>query len=243
MNMTIVLLAVSFACNVWFLFLLLYDRVMETRLVRFFREIARIWNTLHAGERKKDTEQAPAQAVDIIGKSHFKMTMTRTMATIPAPQAATSEEGIELSEEDTTFDDGNSGTEPHPVQVPAEKLDEVFSNIPPSEMKYGEDEPEEETPDRRQASGFSFDEIGDAVGIAGKEAPTDEEKRRAGKVFSDLEGTELLDKMSQSVKMKVSGFIDLYLYDQPVPVVKEVRMKAEFIIPEKLEDFNIRDFV
>ena len=49
--------------------------------------------------------------------------------------------------------------------------------------------------------------------------------------------------MSQSVKMKVSGFIDLYLFDQPVPVAKEVRVKAEFIIPEKLEDFNIRDFV
>lgn len=110
-------------------------------------------------------------------------------------------------------------------------------------MKYGEDEPEDETPDRRQASGFSFDEIGDAVSIAGKEKPTYEEKHRAGKVFSDLEGTELLDKMNQSVKMKVSGFIDLYLYDQPVPVVKEVRMKAEFTIPEKLEDFNIRDFV
>lgn len=241
--MTIVLLAVSFACNVWFLFLLLYDRIMETRLVRFFRDIVRVWNTLHAGERKKDTEQIPAQAVDIIGKSHFKMTMTRTMTTIPAPQAATSEEGIELSEEDTTFDDGNKEAEPYPAQVPEEKLDEVFSHIPPSEMKYGEDEPEEETPDRRQASGFSFDEIGDAVSIVGKEKPTYEEKHRAGKVFSDLEGTELLDKMSQSVKMKVSGFIDLYLYDQPVPVVKEVRMKAEFIIPEKLEDFNIRDFV
>lgn len=243
MNMTNILLTVSVACNVWFLFLLLYDRIMETRLVRFFKDIAGVWNTLHAGEQKKETERTPAQAVDIIGKSHFKMTMTRTMTTIPAPQAATSEEGIELSEEDATFDDGNSEAVSHPAQVPEEKLDEVFSNIPPSEMKYGEDEPEDETPDRRQASGFSFDEIGDAVGIAGKENPTDEEKHRAGKVFSDLEGTELLDKMSQSVKMKVSGFIDLYLYDQPVPVVKEVRMKAEFIIPEKLEDFNIRDFV
>lgn len=242
MNMTDVLLTVSVACNMWFLFLLLYDRIMETRLIRFFRDIARVWNTLRTGELKKDTER-PVQAVDIIGKSHFKMTKTRTVTTIPAPQAATSVEGIELSEEDATFDDGNSEAESHPAQVPEEKLDEVFSNIPPSEMKYGEDEPEDETPDRRQASGFSFDEIGDAVSIAGKEKPTYEEKHRAGKVFSDLEGTELLDKMSQSVKVKVSGFIDLYLYDQPVPVVKEVRMKAEFTIPEKLEDFNIRDFV
>lgn len=88
------------------------------------------------------------------------------MATIPEPQAATSEEGIALSEEDTTFDDGNKEAEPHPAQVPAEKLDEVFSNIPPSEMEYGEDEPDDDTPDSRQASGSSFDEIDDAVRTA-----------------------------------------------------------------------------
>ena len=35
--MTEILLAVSIACNVWFLFLLLYDRIMETKLVRFFK--------------------------------------------------------------------------------------------------------------------------------------------------------------------------------------------------------------
>ena len=40
MNMTNILLTVSVTCNVWFLFLLLYDRIMETRLVRFFKDIA-----------------------------------------------------------------------------------------------------------------------------------------------------------------------------------------------------------
>ena len=53
MNMTDVLLTVSVACNMWFLFLLLYDRIMETRLIRFFRDIARVWNTLRTGELKK----------------------------------------------------------------------------------------------------------------------------------------------------------------------------------------------
>ena len=72
MSMTLVLLAVSVACNVWFLFLLLYDRIMETRLVLFFKDIARVWKVLHAGEQKKETERTPAQAVDVIGKSRFK---------------------------------------------------------------------------------------------------------------------------------------------------------------------------
>ena len=34
MNMTDILLTVSVGCNLWFLFLLLYDRIMETRFVR-----------------------------------------------------------------------------------------------------------------------------------------------------------------------------------------------------------------
>ena len=37
MNMTTILLAVSVGCNLWFLFLLLYDRIMETRFVRFLK--------------------------------------------------------------------------------------------------------------------------------------------------------------------------------------------------------------
>ena len=39
-SMTDILLAVSVGCNLWFLFLLLYDRIMETRFVRFLKGIA-----------------------------------------------------------------------------------------------------------------------------------------------------------------------------------------------------------
>ena len=46
MNMTMILLTVSVGCNLWFLFLLLYDRIMETRLVRFLRSIAGLWRSL-----------------------------------------------------------------------------------------------------------------------------------------------------------------------------------------------------
>ena len=44
--MTKVFLIVSVACNVWFLSLLLYDRIMETKLIRFFRHIAGLWRSL-----------------------------------------------------------------------------------------------------------------------------------------------------------------------------------------------------
>ncbi len=39
--MTKAFLIVSVACNVWFLFLLLYDRIMDTKLIRFFRAYCR----------------------------------------------------------------------------------------------------------------------------------------------------------------------------------------------------------
>ena len=243
--MTEILLAVSVACNVCFLFLLLYDRIMETKLVRFFKGIADVWRSLNCAEAKQQAarEEAPADTSDIIGKSRFKMAPTRTKTAIPMQEAATSEKGIELSEEEATFDDGNENAVSYPAQVPEDKLDETFTSISSEELKYGDEEPEEETPDRRRASGYSFDEIGNAIGIAGKDNPTKDEKRQAGKVFSELDGTELLDKLNKSVKVKITGLIDFYLYGEPSTPTIKTEAKKELVIPERLEDFNIRDFV
>ena len=243
--MTTIFLIVSIVCNVWFLFLLLYDRIMETKLVRFFRNLAGLWRALEITAAKQETAKgtSPEETPDIIGKSRFKMASTRTTAAIPAQEAATSEKGIELSEEEATFDDGNTETVSRPAQVPEEKLDETFTSIPPSELEFGEDEPEDDATDRQRASGYSFDEIGAAVGIAGKDNPTKDEKRQAGKVFSELEGTELLEKLRKSVKVKIAGFIDFYLYDEPMRATAETKTKKELVIPTRLEDFNIRDFV
>ena len=243
--MTAVLLIVSIICNVWFLFLLLYDRIMEMKLVRFFRNLVGLWRALDgkAGKQEAAKETPPEETPDIMGKSRFKMASTRTNAAIPAQEAAISEKGIELSEEDATFDDRNTEASSRPVQVPEDKLDETFTSISPSDMEFGEEEPEEETPDKRRASGYSFDEIGEAVGIAGKDNPTKDEKRQAGKVFSELDGTELREKLRKSVKVKITGLIDFYRYDEPVTAAVKTEAKKELVIPERLEDFNIRDFV
>ena len=47
-SMTDILLAVSVGCNLWFLFLLLYERIMDTRIVRFFKGIVGLWRALDA---------------------------------------------------------------------------------------------------------------------------------------------------------------------------------------------------
>ena len=236
--MTKAFLIVSVACNVWFLFLLFYDRIMDTKLIRFFRHIAGLWRSLDStvAEQGKDKEIPHADTSDIIGKSRFKMASTRTTAAIPTQEAATSEKGIELTEEEATFDDGNTETVSRPAQVPEDKLDETFTSLTPSELEFGEDEPEEETPDAPRASGSSFDEIDDAVRTAKTPEATATERERAAKVFTDMEGTELYEKLmtgSSEMSIRIKGLIEIRLK----------KPKKDFVVPDNIEDFDIRNYV
>ena len=237
-SMTDILLTVSVGCNLWFLFLLLYDRIMETRLVRFLRSIAGVWRSLGGTAAKPEAvrEIPPADTPDIIGKSRFRMASTRTTAAIPAQEAATSEKGIGLAEEDATFDDGNAEAVYRPAQVPEEKLDETFTSIPPSELEFGEDEPEENGPDLPRASGNSFDEIDDAVKTAKNPQATTAEQDRAAKVFTDMEGTELYEKLmagSTELSIRIKGLIEIRLK----------KPNKEFTVPDNIEEFDIRKYV
>ena len=246
--MTDILLAVSVSCNLWFLFLLLYDRIMETRFVRFLKGIAGLWRSLGGTEVKQETvrETPPAETSDIIGKSRFKMASTRTTAAIPTQEAATSEKGIELSEEEATFDDGNTETVSRPTQVPEDKLDETFTSIPPSELEYGEDKPEDEEPDKKQASGSSFEDIDMAVHTIWKESPSDEEMRHAGKVMTELDGTELFTRiterltdeaMSERLAKAMAVFVDT------VNMTVTQQKEKVFVIPDNIEEFDFRNYV
>ena len=246
--MTTIFLIVSIVCNVWFLFLLLYDRIMETKLVRFFRNLAGLWRALEITAAKQETAKgtSPEETPDIIGKSRFKMASTRTTAAIPAQEAATSEKGIELTEEETTFDDGNTETVSRPTQVPEDKLDETFTSIPPSELEYGEDEPEDEEPDKKQASGSSFEDIDMAVHTIRKESPSDEEMRHAGKVMTELDGTELFTRiterltdeaMSERLAKAMAVFVDT------VNMTVTQQKEKVFVIPDNIEEFDFRNYV
>lgn len=237
-SMTDILLTVSVGCNLWFLFLLLYDRIMETRLIRFLRSIAGVWRSLGGTAAKPEAvrEIPPADTPDIIGKSRFRMASTRTTAAIPTQEAATSEKGIELSEEEATFDDGNTETMSRPAQVPEEKLDETFTSIPPEELGYGDDEPEEDASDTPRASGSSFDEIDDACKTAKNPDATQAEREKAAKVFTDMEGTELYEKMmegSSEIGIRIKGLIEIRLK----------KSEKEFVVPDNIEEFDIRNYV
>lgn len=236
MNMTMILLTLSLVCNLWFAFLLLYDQIVETRFVRFLISMVKLWKSLDAGKTEGGTgnKRPSAEPVDVIGKSHYKMASTRTMTAIPTQEAATLEKAIELSEDDTTFAEEKAEKRFRNAQVPNEKLEAMFTHIPHSELKYNEDEPEEETP---QASGNSFNEIDDACKTANNPKATARDKENAVKVFTQLEGTELYDilmKGSTEMSIQIRELIELS--------VKRHKTKKEFVIPDNIEDFNISDY-
>ena len=238
MNVTDILLAASVGCNLWFLFLLLYDKIMETKFVRFLTSITGLWRSLEDRGTIPETVQgeAPKNENDIIGKSRFKMTSTRTNTATPVQEAATSEKGIELSEEEATFDDGNRKAATNPVQVPEDKLEETFTSMTPEELEYGEDEPEDDASDAPRASGSSFDEIDDAVKTAKNPEATRKEREKAAKVFTEMEGTELYDKMmegSSEIAIRIKGLIE----------IRMKKPKKEFTVPDNIEDFDIRNYV
>ena len=238
MSITYILLSVSIACNVWFVLLLLADRIADTKAARLLGGIADVWKSLHETVEERPTKSpSPVSDNEIIGKSKFKMQPSKTTAATPVPKESTSEKGVEMSENDITFEGEKKGRERETdsARIPDEKLDEAFTNLSPDELGYSDDEPEEES-DRPRASGFSFDEIGEAVHIATKKNPSGKEQQKAREVFAELEDTELYEKLmagSTEVCIRIKGLMEIHLK----------KPKKDFVIPDKLEDFNIRDYV
>lgn len=238
MSITYILLSVSIVCNVWFVLLLLADRIADTKAARLLRGIADVWKSLHETVEERPTmSQSPVSDNEIIGKSKFKMQPPRPTAATPVPKDSTPEKGVEMSENDITFESENEDSEQETdsARIPDEKLDEAFKSLSPDELGYSDDEPEEES-DRPRASGFSFDEIGEAVHIATKKNPSGKEQQKAREVFAELEDTELYEKLmagSTEVSIRIKGLMEIRLK----------KPKKDFVIPDKLEDFNIRDYV
>lgn len=238
MSITYILLSVSIACNAWFVLLLLADRIADTKAVRLLRGIADVWKSLHETSEERPTKSpSPVSDNEIIGKSKFRMQPSKTTAATPVPKESTYEKGVEMSENDIIFEGEKKGRERETdsARIPDEKLDEAFTNLSPDELGYSDDEPEEES-DRPRASGFSFDEIGEAVHIATKKNPSGKEQQKAREVFAELEDTELYEKLmagSTEVSIRIKGLMEIHLK----------KPKKDFVIPDKLEDFNIRDYV
>ena len=192
-------------------------------------------------QRKREVQD---EAADIVGKSHFKMEMltpaqqerTTPLAATTAPQAATQEKTEAVDIEDTTFADETD--EKPSLQVPADRLDETFTDIRINDVAGGNEDAEDGEPDMPAARGTSFEDIDRAVKSVREPEANEAEKLHAGKTFKDIAETELFQKITESftgISDRVNEAIDLY-------TARATEAKP-LVLPERIEDFDIRDFV
>ena len=195
-------------------------------------------------EETKKKREAQDEAAEIVGKSRFKMETpapvqqerTTPLAAIAAPQAATQEKTEAVDIEDTIFADE---TDKKPFrQVPTDRLDETFTDIRINDVAGENEDAEDGESDMPAARGTSFEDIDRAVESVRKPEANEEEKLHAGKTFKDIAETELFQKLTESfagISDRVNEVIDLY-------TARAAEVKP-LVLPARIEDFDIRDFV
>ena len=117
-------------------------------------------------------------------------------------------------------------------------------------VEYADGDEKGRIPAKRLATGASFEEIGEAVNIADNPTATAEERRRAGQIFSDMEGNELFNKMIGSNPeraKKITGLMDEIsgktISGEGKAVGNVVRPQNISEVPADISGFDIRDFV
>ena len=191
-------------------------------------------------ETTKPQERQDNDAVSVVGKSRFSMKESSfrpvpTPATA-VPNAATSDETEAVDIEDTIFADE---TDKKPFrQVPTDRLDEAFTDIRINDVADENEDAEDGEPDTPAARGTSFEDIDRAVKSVRKPEADEAEKLHAGKTFKDIAETELFQKITKSfagISDRVNEVIDLY-------TARAAEAKP-LVLPARIEDFDIRDFV
>lgn len=194
---------------------------------------------------------------DIVGKSSFRMKPTTPKPIISMPQTITSAETESAAEKATTF--ASEAEKRSPARLADEELDAAFKHleIPDVPLEYEDDEAagaDEEMPlavhPAGYASGVSFEQIDRAVKTASDASATEAERREAGRVFEQIEGTELYDRLvsgSAAIGEKISGLMDCYL-SQPISTegdAEAVAVRPQNITdaPDDTDGFDIRNFV
>ena len=229
--MTTFLIIALLAYNAW----LAYHLLSRPSVVK--RQMA-------SQEETKKKPEAQDETADVVGKSHFKIEAsvpaqqerTTPLAATTAPQAATQEKTEAVDIEDTTFADETD--EKSSRQVPADRLDETFTDIRINDVADGNGDAEDEEPDTPAARGTSFEDIDRAVKSVREPEADEAEKLHAGKTFKDIAETELFQKITKSfagISDRVNEVIDLY-------TARAAEAKP-LVLPARIEDFDIRDFV
>lgn len=242
--METVLIVLLMLFNVWTVFYMMNERKM----------------TGDSGDKKPPESESGRTLPDIMGKSKFRMPeRTRTEKDTTVPETATSAKAEVVDEKDVTFADetvpinGQKQEAKTSRQVPNDKLDETFTDYRVSDLsEYDDDEGFDGIP--HQASGHTFEDIDRAVLAVKKPEAADSELDHAGKVFSDMEGNELFDKLTNSEEMydKVREVMNRCLDKKAKagtgkngnrPVSVDNISNDMLKVPDDIADFDIRDYV
>ena len=191
-------------------------------------------------EKTKPQEGQDNDTVSVVGKSRFSMKESSFRPVPPpataVPNAATSDETEAVDIEDTTFADETD--EKPSRQVPTDRLDEAFTDIRINDVAGENEDAEDGESDMPAARGTSFEDIDRAVESVRKPETNEEEKLHAGKTFKDIAETELFQKLTESfagISDRVDEVIDLY--------TARAEQEKPLVLPARIEDFDIRDFV
>ena len=172
-------------------------------------------------------EQPPADEVpveEVVGKSSFDadkfIDSFREIAKEAAAEAAREVVPLIVMELGKPSDAGLPDTpeEKPPVQIPPEKLDEIFATHSVSEI-IGETP----TPAEANADGIDFEEMQTAMKVLKNQPHTSEDEQTARRVVSELEGTEIIEyvKLDPVVRKRIL-MIECQLPDvhEDAPAVK-----------------------
>lgn len=207
--------------------------------------------------KKKDdvpAEQRPMPKLPkvedgIVGKSRFKMENRTPIRAKREPNTATCVEYEDVTDIAVTFADETEETTS--ARLPDDKVDEAFEDIRISDVEQEYDEDEQPTA-KGYATGASFEEIGGALKVADNPSATPQERKQAGKIFSDLEGSEIFNLIIEKNPDKgkrIMGLMDEILNKpisgegEAVEVSVHPQNKNEVKVPADISGFDIRDFV
>jgi len=199
-------------------------------------------------EAAGDDNRQKAEPVSVIGRSKFRMSVTVdagvTKRATEATKDDTAEEAEELLAEDVTFAPENETR--RPARLSPDEMQEAFEDIRIEDVT-GDDDTTYGEPSDDMASGATYEDIDLAVRVAkGKEA-TQEEKARAAVVLTELQGTQLYERLTDGkddIRMRIKLLIDLQMEGKAQPSAASGRTKdREVSVPDNLDQFHIRDYV
>ncbi len=193
------------------------------------------------------SEPPPPQNEDsIIGKSKFKMQRSVPNSATLMPLDAREEKGEDIPNMPTTF--APQSESKRSSKVADENMDSAFSDtrMATTPTTYSDDDDDYDgVPNDEYATGSTFDEIGESMETIKRDDATPEQQRKAGKIFSELEGTALFEKIISDLPERRRVILDLIdkLYSEPQSEATPQTKKRGFKPLTTADEFNIRDYV